>query len=217
MKTVTTNESLKGTPPSVSPSQNPSQSVVAGGDKTPVLPGAEKTPLKIVRIQPQFGGGNSAAKPDAANEAKSIAVIARSYEPVIGKIVELFNNTSFRVFRFVAKNSLEGYKEITGRDEKEKAEAIASHTSLDKASRDLASSALSRIAARKIEREESLDYFALAAVGTDYLSGIATAVGELSSTRNEIREALEIIRKERRLEQPQSRATQPAVLNGGQS
>lgn len=218
MKNAIENETILGTSPvgvssplsdAKDSRKTSSKTLVSDSSKIASVPLIEKAPIKIVRIQPTIGTGG--AKTDDTDKAKSIAVIAKSYESLVGKIVELFNNTSVRVVRFVSKNSLEGYKEITGRDEEEKAETIAQHTSLDRTSRDLATGALSRIAARKIENESSLDYIALATVGIDYLSGIATATAELSATRSEIRDALDFIRRQKRDEQ------RSEVLNGGRS
>jgi hypothetical protein len=185
-------------PPSTNSSPISNEIVSAKSVQTIASPFVSPIAKKIISIQPRFGALGKPLQTDtslAAERAKDIIGIARSYEPLVGKIVELFNHTSIRVFRFVSKNSIAGYQEITGRDEKEKVESIAQHVALDKTSCDLATCSLSRIAARRIKGEETMDFVALGSVAIDYATGVATAISELHSIRNEIKECLGELRK----------------------
>lgn len=148
----------------------------------------------IVKIRPIFGQGKT---PETAHTdtAKNVTVIARSYEPVIGKIVQLGNSSSHRVFRAYATTALKGYDEATGKDSKKVVESISQSVLLDRASVELATTSLSRIAARHIQNEESMDALALASVAVDYLAGLSYALGELRETRKEIAELLRAIKR----------------------
>ena len=136
-------------------------------DKTPSAsnPIAAKSIVSI----PIPGAPKSNVDADKAIQEKAVAAIAKSYEAIVDKIIGVVDGAGVRLITKRARRTME----------KAEAEELGQSVHITPESKETAKVAASRIAARRVKNPEVMDWAAIGAVMTDWLSGISAVVGEL--------------------------------------
>lgn len=137
--------------------------------KTVVAP---KIPVKVVSVTPRSTGGIGGDNlgQTLADQEKFIASCAKTFEPIVEKIVGLVDGARCHLLRNRAKRIFTAAQ----------AEEFAENNSLSNQSLSTATVAGSRIAARRVKNPEMMDWIALAGVGLDMLQSTAFAISELN-------------------------------------